>query len=236
VKAPRYVQVAFDVLRVDLPLEEVRHSRKVWNHVEELRVEPALSVRLVRNGIRIGTTSAASWPAIAAILDAGQGKSRRDRIICEPGAPLTIALGVIQEDQPIFRFDLSNRLTGKTYSAGEKLLVIEYALRPEWGRSIDLRVSLEIRHDPGTLTWERRGEILVQVPALERHVFSDLTAVVTLQPAEILVLGPSEKADQTHLPGGAFFGGEASGNARFETLFFITPEPYAMPNPLAGSS
>ena len=52
------VELHFDVMRVDLPYDSDRHSSKLWNHVDEVCVEPGQSVLLGRNGIRIGVAPA----------------------------------------------------------------------------------------------------------------------------------------------------------------------------------
>ena len=218
----RVVQLGFEVVRIDLPVQSVRHSRKIWNHVDELRIEPELVARLARNGMRLGAVSREGWPAIDAILDAAGAQSSTQRMPPQMQAPLIIEVAKVAPRESIFRYDEADRLVGKTFAGGRKILTVDYAYHPELGGATSLRVRLEIRRELGTMTWEQRDGVIRQVPAVDRHEFSELTARLMLNPGESLLIGPSEKADNAYLVGSRFFSGDRDGTPS-ETLMRITP-------------
>lgn len=222
------VQLAFDVLRVELPIDGTRNSRKVWNHVDELRLDADLAARLARNGLRVGAASTGSWPAIRAVLDAGGARTQKDQMLPQPGAPLAIECNSIGESESIFSIGRDNRLVGKTFPAGQKIIHLDYEFHTQLGGCTDVQVSLEVRHDRGEMTWKRRDGVIRQAPAYDRHVFEDLTALLTLKPGEFLVVGASDQADNEYLVGSRFLIHAASGE-KTETLLFVTPQPFQTP-------
>lgn len=221
----RVVSIAFDVVRIDMPMGSIQHSKKVWNHVDELRVEAGLTVRLVRNGLRIGVASSATWPTIRAVLDAAGAELGQTRAIAQANLPLTIDLGTLSEAESVFSYGRDGRLTGRTFLAGDKLLTIDYAFHPERGGSTDLRLSFEVRHDRSTMTWERRAGVIGQAPAIDRHVFEELSGVVTLNPNEFLVIGLSDRAQNEYLVGSRLLSFKRAGK-RYETMLCVTPQPF----------
>ena len=210
---------------MDLPVEPLRHSPKIWNHVDEMRLESDLVARLARNGIRVGATPENAWPAIRTVLDRADARLRQEQMLPQGNAPLVIKLGAVEEGEAIFRYDRDNRLVGKTFPGGTKQLTLDYSFHPELGGNTNVRLALEVRHDLGTMTWERREGVIRQVPTVDRHVFEDLVAVLTLHPGESLIIGPSEQAGNDYLPGSRFFAYQQAG-AQYETLLCIIPQPY----------
>ena len=223
------VQLAFDVLRVELPINGARNSRKIWNHVDELRLEADLVARLARNGLRVGVASSGSWSPIRAILEAGGARTQKDQMLPQPGTPLTLELAPIRESESFFSYGRDNRLVGKTFPAGQKIIQLDYVFHPQLGGCTDLQVGFEVRNDRGEMTWERRDGLIRQAPAYDRHVFEDLAALMTLKPGEFLVVGPSDQADNEYLIGSRFLIHTASG-AKTETLLFVTPQPFQTQN------
>ena len=215
---------------MDLPIDSVRHSRKIWNHLDELRINPTTVPLLARNAVRVGVASPAAWPAIETILHAAGGELHREQLITQQGLPATIVVSAIGEPETIFSYARAGRLTGKTFPAGNKLIQFEYAFHPELGNCTELQLSFEVQHDRGGVTWERRGEAIRQVPAIDRFAFEELNVLVTLDPGEFLVIGPSEKADNEYLVGSRYFTGEKSGRS-YETLYCITPQPFQTEHP-----
>jgi hypothetical protein len=223
------VQLAFDVLRVEMPIDGVRNSRKVWNHVDELRLEADLVARLARNGLRVGAASSGSWSAIRAILEAGGARTQKDQMLPQPATPLTMELAAIRESESIFSYGRDNRLVGKTFPAGQKIIQLDYVFHPQLGGCTDVQVGFEVRNDRGEMTWERRDGVIRQTPAYDRHVFEDLAALLTLKAGEFLVVGPSDQADNEYLIGSRFLIHTASGE-KTETLLFVTPQPFQTPS------
>ncbi len=216
------VDLLFDVIRVELPADTIQHSRKIWNHIDELRVEPQLVSRLARNGVRMGAVTEDAWPAVKTILSAGEAVVHRDRVQAQAGLPLALLVSTIRDRESIFAYGVGDRLAGKTFTAGDKLITVEYAYHPDFGGRVDLQISLEIRHNLGRMTWEREGGILREVPEYERHVFSSLRTVLALNPHESVLIGAGAEIDQEFLVGSRFFSEEDLGK-RHEKMYFITP-------------
>ena len=223
--ATRVVHLAFDVAWIELPVGRVRDSLKVWNHVDELRLDTEMALRLRRNGLRIGAASQSAWPAFGAIFEAAGAKVREDRLYPQHGMPLTIACGTIDGGETMFTYDASGRLSSRTYPEGEKLINIDYVLRPALGGTTDVQISLEIRRDMGVMTWAHIGDEIRQVPDYSRHVFAELVASLTLHPEDFLIIGASEEATNRYLLGGRFLLSGPEGVA-VETLLCIRPRPY----------
>lgn len=225
---PQMVGLAFDVIRIDFPRNRLRHSRKIWNHVDELRLPVELTARVLRNGLRVGAASPSSWPAMTAIFEAAEAQVRREQLVAQAGLPLSIRLSTLDGPESIFRYNRSGRLVGKTFTVGEKLLNLGYALHPRLGGCTDLELSFEIRHDRGVMTWERQDNILRQVPAVDREVFGDLTVQLTLNGDEFLVLGVGDQGGQEFLFGRRFLTIERAGMP-FETMLCIAPRAFQTP-------
>lgn len=219
------VALAFDLVRVDMPMGSIQHSKKVWNHIDGLRVEAGWTARLVRNGLRIGVASSSMWPTIRAVLDAAGAELGHTRTVAQANLPLTIELGALSKAESIFSYANDGRLTGRTFSAGDKLLTIDYAFHPERGGSTDLRLSFEVRLDRSTMTWENRAGVIGQAPAFDRHVFEELSGVVTLKPNEFLIIALSERAENEHLVGSRLLSFKRAGK-RYETMLCVTPQPF----------
>jgi len=224
-RAFRIVDLSFEVLRADLPVEQWGNSRKLWNHVDELRMDAALVARLARNGFRVGAVPPGSWPAIETVLDACDARTYRNVLAPPRGAPLLITLGPVADRESIFTYNAGGRLTGKTFVAGEKIIALDYVFQPQLGSFTELQVGFEVRHDKGVMTWSREGGVIRQVPDVDRHVFKDLVVPLTLEGGECFVVGPSETATNEYLIGGRYLTIDHDGEA-YVSVLFITPTPY----------
>lgn len=222
----RSIELVFDVVRADLPVQSVRHSEKLWNHVDELRPSGVAMGDLARNGLRVGVASSSSWPAFRAILASATDEIRRNEFVAQRGAPFVLSLGHLAEPETIFSYGQSGSLAGKTFSEGERLLVLDYALRPELSGTVELRTMLTVRHDRGVLTWERQGGVIRQTPEYDEHVFGGILPVTEVGPGEMLVVGPNAASENEYLVGSRFLSTTKNGVV-YETVFFITPEPFA---------
>lgn len=218
-------RMRFDVVRVDLPITDLRHSAKVWNHVDELRCQADQAAHLARNGVRVGVASSAGWPAMHAIFDACKAEIRRASRFVDPRLPLTLEVGTITASESIFSYDRADRLVGKTFDAGEKLVHIGYRVHPELNGCTDVTVAFEVRRDRGVMEWQQVGGVIREVPAFDRHIFADLSALLSLNPGEFLVIGPAQHAAGEYLLGSRFLT-VTKGGDRYETLYCITPQPY----------
>lgn len=221
----RVVDLIFDVAKVELSIDGERDSRKIWNHVNPLALDADQVVSLARNALRVGVAPVSAWPAIRAILQAAKADVRREHIAAQPGLPLVIELAPILEQESIFGYFAEGRLVGKTVSAGDKLLSIDYAFHPQLGGALDVEIGFEVRRDLGVMTFEHRDGTIRQVPKYERHVFANLGATLSLTTDEFLVIGVDPDQDNEYLVGNRFLVRERS-TGRYETLFFITPKPF----------
>lgn len=229
----RVIDLAFDVARIDFPVDTIRHSRKVWNHVDEMRVDSDRVSRLARNGLRIGVASGGAWDAIRAIVRAADAEVRQDRFVAQRGTPLTIKLSSIEEPESIFSYSPEGRLVGKTFTEGDKLLNLDYVFHSELGGSTDLELDIEIRRDPGAMAWQRQGGIIRQVPAYDRHVFADLRVPLTLHTGETLIVGLSDQEGNEYLLGSRFLMFKRL-DKRYETVLCITPRHFQTQEGKAG--
>lgn len=228
------VGLAFQVYRLDLPIVgDSRHSLKLWNHVDELRADPKIAALRSRSGLRIGAFSQSAWPAIRAILDSANARVHREQVTAPSGLPLTLEIGLIDGDESIFSYSSGGRLVGKTFEAGKKLILVDYAVYSAMGGRVDLQVTFEVRHERGVTTWERQDGVLREVPAFDSYVFSDLAAVMALNPGESLLIGPSAEAKNNFLLGSCFLGYRRAGR-RFEKLIIVTPTFFQQSKVAAG--
>ncbi len=220
----RIVDIAFTVMNAEFTGKDAGDARKIWNHVDELRLKPEQMQLLARNGVRLGTASPASWPAIQTILDAGDAKITSNQLFPQRGSALPVPMGSVEEGTSIFSYQADGRLVGKSFPGGEKILLVDYALHPELDGCTDLGVSFEITRESGEMIWEQRDGVMRQVPDQERHRFADLTSVLTMHPGEFLVLGPRDEVKNEYLVGSQFLAnGKGEGTVR---LTFLAPLPY----------
>lgn len=218
------VYLAFDVVSAEFMVDGVRHSRKVWNHVDELRIDPDVSARLARNGLRIGVASADAWPIMRAIFDAAGADVLRRQIVAQGSQPMTIPMGAVESGESIFSYSRDGRLAGKTFKGGDKLVIVDYSFRPALGGATDLGMNFEIRRTLDELTWQKRGGKIVHRAAVDRHVFDQLAVSVTVAVNEFLVFGVTDLVGTEYLVGSRFLCSTEAG-VRREMLYCITPVP-----------
>lgn len=218
------VQLNFDILRADFPKDSTRHSLKVWNHVDRNCLDARTVSRLARNGLRVGVAAPDAWPAVQAILTASKARVEPLPWEGQSGLPVVAPLGAITEPESIFSYGDAGRLNGKSFSAGQKLMQLDYAVLAQSGGAVEMRWTFEVRHDRGEMTWESSGGAVRQVPAYDRHVFEDLTAGTIIPTGSTLVIGPDERAEKEYLVGARFFEPQRDGSS-YETVYFVTPRP-----------
>ena len=79
----RIVDLAFEVRRAEIVQGDLQHSRKIWNHVDELRLGVDSTAGLARNGFRIGAASPGTWPAITAVLTAAGARVETRQLVTQ---------------------------------------------------------------------------------------------------------------------------------------------------------
>ncbi len=223
------VYLAFDLVSAEFAADGVRHSLKVWNHVDERRIEPDVSARLARNGLRVGVASADAWPILQAIFDAAEADVQRRQVVAQGTDPLTIPMATIEPGESIFTYGPDGRLVGKTFYSGDKLIVVDYSFRPELGPATELLLSFEVRRVRDELTWQKRGHQIEQRVAVDRHVFDQLEVRVSVRANEFLVFGVTDLVGNEYIVGSRFLSLSRAG-VRREILFCITPVPIQTSN------
>jgi len=216
------VELTFDVMRVTLPIGTMRHSRKIWNHVDELAVDATRISLLARNGLRVGAASPDAWPAIRTVLVACDAGIRKDQFQSFSGLPLVIETSEISDTESFFAYAANDRLDGKSFTQGKKLVTLDYTVYAAMGGLVEVKLTFEVRHDRGTMTWENVNGVITPAPAFDRHVFEDLTTHLSITPGSMLILGPSDEASNEYLVGSRFLM-ERRGADRYEVLYMITP-------------
>lgn len=216
------VGVMFEVARVEIRAAETRDAGKLWNHVDESRLEPSLAVRLARNGLRMGVGTPASWPAIRAVLESVSATVRKDDLAPQRGMPLAVGIDKVSPGETVFAYGRDDRLAGRTFDGGEKVLNADYFLLADGGGAMDMGVLLEVRHDRGTMTWEKREAVIEEIPEVDRHLFADVAARVSLAKDEFLLVGAAAETSNRYLLGPRFFTTERNGQA-YDVLLFLTP-------------
>ncbi|MFH0982140.1 MAG: hypothetical protein V2A79_11435 [Planctomycetota bacterium] len=218
------LQITFEALRVDIPVLGIRHSLKIWNHVDETQSDPRITALLARNGLRCGIASAEAWPALQVLFEANHAKSLHTREVVQSGAPLSLCLGEVQTGEVLFIHQRDGRLVGRTFDGGTKFLHLDYALDPGDPSRTRLKVTPEVRKFSAEKHWETLDGRLQEVPRYEGLVFSELSAEFSVGPEQFLVIGPSETATLESLVGSRFLTTEEN-NVTYETVICVTPQP-----------
>lgn len=180
VQAPplRVLDVNFQIMRVDIPQDDVRHSAKIWNHVRATELDPDRVETLARNGMAVGVGTEEDWPALRAILTAARARVRVDQMLARSGLPVSVELGRIEEAESIFSWRPGQRPAGRTFDRGSKLLHIDYAVDRALPGLVNVQLGFEIRDDRGEVTWKRVGGALQQVPVLDQFVYDQLDVLL----------------------------------------------------------
>jgi len=224
---PIRVHLQFDVARIELPAGPLLHSAKVWNHVDELQDDPALSALLVRNGLRIGVARASAWPALRALFSEEGAQMNRARRVVQSGAPLWLGLERIADDEPIFYYGSNGRLIGETFERGTKCLRIDYEMEPADDPQVSLTVTPEIQNEETSTHW-RAGEHGYYLSVEnERRVFNELRSSWTLGPGDFLLIGPGAESRVEQLIGRRLLT-RATDADRFDVILCVTPRPFRL--------
>lgn len=193
--------VQFDVLRVDLPVERVRHSLKIWNHLDESLGDPVQTALLARNGFRIGVGERSVWSAIRTIFEENGARSTRATYTVQDGRELMIPLGDVNEGDTYFVHGRGGQLKGGAFDAGTKFLAVDCAPRADDPTILSMTVTPRTRDHKGRMKYVEHGGQIMSVQDQEGLVFSELAAPVSLAPGQFLVIGGSAEAESGYLLG-----------------------------------
>ncbi len=219
------VHLQFEVMRAVMPVTTTRHSTKIWNHVDELQLDPRRCALLARNGLRIGVADEDAWPAIDAILKAHEARSQSKQHAVQHDSPLTLDVGEVRDGETIFSYDADGHLKGHTFGPGRKYIHIACAVSPENPQQIALKVLPEVHVESLEKHWDQVGGGIQERTRYQGRVFSELTAALTATSGQILVIGPSTEAELPCLVGSRFLEDD-TGGLRSETIIFARPRLY----------
>ncbi|MCB9851030.1 MAG: hypothetical protein H6817_10055 [Phycisphaerales bacterium] len=217
------LRVHFDVLRVDIPVDAVRHSLKIWNHIDESLGDPGLTALLARNGFRVGKSSQAEWPAIRTIFEHNGARVSRVARTVQEGAPLTVPLGKVEDGASYFLHKRGGGLGGGTLTAGRRTFLIDYAVDPNDPQRLVLRATPAFQEEKThEKLVERDGEI-VSVRDQEGRVFYDLSVETALSMGDFLVIGGSEPAEKGFVLG-SWWLDSSLDMQQYETVLCISAQ------------
>lgn len=229
----RVMDVDFQIMRVDVPIDSVRHSAKIWNHVRAGDLDPERVEILARNGVAVGIGAGEDWPALRAILTAARARVRTDQMLARSGLPVSVEVGRIDGTESVFSSRPGQRPAGRTFDGGSKLLHVNYAVEPALAGLVSLQLSLEIRKDRGEVSWQRVGGVLQQVPLYDQFPFDHLDVILPVGPGGFVIIGPTPDSDNDYWVGQRFFSATIDGR-RHDTLLVIAPEVQEATRTLAG--
>lgn len=217
---PVVLAMHFDVLRVDLPVGEIRHSLKVWNHLEESIGDPGQTALLARNGLRIGVGDESAWPAMRLVFEGNDARSTRAAHIASDGLGLVVPLGDTEDGATYFLHRRSGELQGGAFGAGRMILLVDYEADANDPSRVRLTITPEFReHKSRTRIVQQGGEI-VTVHDQEGVVFHELAAAVTVEPGQFVVVASSTNADGGYLLGSRWLNSELDMQ-KYETVLCI---------------
>ena len=221
------VRMQFDVMRVDLPVREIKHSLKIWNHVDESKTDPRLTALLARNGFRIGVADRDAEPAIRTIFEENEARLGRARHDVDDGLPLMLSLGSVEEGGTYFVHRKDGGLIGQTFQAETMFFRIDYLVTDEQPPRIVLQVTPELRGERTKTRWVDQGGEIRSIRTYDGTVFDELSAMFTLEPGQFLVVGTSARAQRGYLLGSWWLTSELNAQ-EYETVLCITPQPFGI--------
>jgi len=221
------VRMQFDVTRIDLPVREIKHSLKIWNHVDEAKADPRLTALLARNGFRLGVADRDAQPAIRTIFEENEARIGQVRHSATDGLPLMLSLGSVQEGSTYFVHRKDGGLIGETFNAGTMFLRIDYVMTDDKPPRVVLQVTPELREDRTRTRLVDRGGEIQAIQVHDGTVFDELSTMFTLKRTQFLVIGTSERAQKGYILG-SWWLTSVLNMQQYETVLCVTPLPFGV--------
>lgn len=220
------VGLRFEVERILVPTASLADkAERVWRFVDELRIDPAQSAFLARNGFRIGTAGEGGVRAIRSALESPETRFERVERAVRAGFPLTITLGRTVGNEEIFHYRSSGSLEGRSYSGAVKYLHIDYeADEADPGRMV-LRIVPEIFKESAVPKWHRRGGEIRYGNTYEGTTFHELATEISLGSDESLIVGPARPGSFSGILGQAMLTTAVDGE-RWAAYYCVKPNTY----------
>lgn len=222
--------MVFDVQRFIVPADKVVGVREtIWRYVDELRVDPATTAHLKKNGFRVGVVSSTQIGALRELLDELEARSERTSQTVQRGFPLTLDLGSTGDNRTVYIFRPDGLLEGRTFDNATKFLHIDYNVelvdqrpRTTLGMTPELFQESERRHyqaSDGRVLYEKQ---------YEGEIYHELAVKLPTVPGEVLVVGPSDTTNYPFILGSTILGDETGGR-RWEIILCVAPHLYRAP-------
>lgn len=220
------VQLRFDVERFLVPSEALDGRRaEMWNHVDELRGDPATSALLAQNGFQVGVASRLACDAIRALLHDLDASVEKVTHRVQRGIPLTLDMGALGDRPTVFIMGRDGGLAGDTFTGASKLLHVDYEVTLGDRPRTALRMTPEIFKESSAPYWRLRdGDVRYQ-KQYEGKLYRELSAEFEAGDGEVLVIGPSDARDRPLMLGSIMLSDIVAGR-RWETLLCVTPRLY----------
>ncbi len=225
--APPVVRViTIQILHIQWPHTERERAMAIWNHLREDGLASADTLRLRRNGIRIGIGHERWWEAIKAILDNVDGikVSQPAPINIRPDFPLALELDLDPREQTLFFVDSAGELHGATWPHSRNVLRIQYLADEQRSGRTRLAFLPAVLQRQASTAWSRSELGGWQVtPNQSVSVFPAARFVVDLAPGEFVAVAPSERGSVAGLIGTALLTRQDAGTA-YESVIFVRPD------------
>lgn len=216
--------VELTVLHLRVPLSQHKKTVRLWDHLREDALDSDTSLRLRRNGFRVGVGHAEDWNAIKTVMDeADHALIHRSIPIRLPELfPLDLELDLRAADNTVFYLSSDGILTGSDWADSRLFLRVAYRYDARYPDRINLSVLPGVRRDSLKMRWVRTGAGMARVPRHEGQVYTAVAFQFTLLPDEFGVVGPGDRAATRGLIGNAFLTDEID-DVRYESFLFIRP-------------
>jgi hypothetical protein len=216
------LDVVLTILHVAVPPRSRAQTEPLWNHLREDVFDGATTVRLQKNGVRVGVGNAEWWDAVKATLDATDGVHSQalDPVRIPPDFPLALELDERPREQTLFFLGDDGILTGETWPQSRNVLRVSYDINPANPERVRVAVTPEVRQRLDGSRWVRSGAGLTQIPQYSGRAFGAAGFNVDLEPGEFLLVAPGPQADLYGIVGGAFLSSEREGE-RCDSYVFL---------------
>lgn len=213
------------VLNVEIPAKELDATANIWTHLNESQIDAETSLRLSRNGLRVGVASLSAYEPIRVILESiPRHRATQPPPLSVPaGLPLVLEMDAEPHDQTVFCVGTDGVLSGGTWTGSRSVLRVTYNALPRDARRMRFAASPEIVQREEGYRWIRTEAGLWQQPNEKRFVFEAAGFSVELDPGDFVLIGPSELSRSNGIVGGALLSREYEGE-RYYSIVFLRPQ------------
>jgi|GEM_PF-2429072 len=222
--APPRVDLDIVVLHVQVPQREVKTADQLWNHVREDVLDAETSLRLRKNGFRIGVGNERWWAPVRAALEAADDHRMvlSQPVRVPPGLPLALEVDDAPHDQTVFFVGFDGVLSGSTWPQSRNVLSVIYAPDPSDAARTRLYITPEVHQDREGWRLVKTESGVWQVPDQNRFAFDPAAFGISLRADEFVVIAAAENVDAPGLLGRSFLTSLGEG-VRYYSYFVLKP-------------